>query len=167
MPVFIGFTGTRTDLPPSQRAALEAVLRSLHVWGWGASMAHGDCVGADLAAHDIAMRLGYMVHVLPPLSNRYRAFCVGHQNYVPAEYMIRNRRIASMCTRLVAAPLSPEEEAPRSGTWATVRMARHLGKPITLVWPDGRVEDEPGAAAQVGGEAGAGDAEAAHGPVSG
>ena len=165
MTVFIGFTGTRTDLPPAQRAALEAALRSLHVCG--ASLAHGDCVGADFAAHEIAMRLGYMVHVLPPLSNRYRAFCLGHQGYAPAEYMIRNRRIASMCTRLVAAPLSPEAEAPRSGTWATVRMARNLGKGVTLVWPDGRVEDEPGAAAQVGGEVGAGDPVAADGPGSG
>jgi hypothetical protein len=37
---------------------------------------------------------------------------------------------------LLAAPRTKTEEQ-RSGTWATIRYARKLGRQVCLLWPDG------------------------------
>lgn len=140
MTTLVGITGSRLELPPAQREALWLTLMFLHEPG--IELAQGDCENADAVAHWMATELGYITHVLPPTDPRYRAFLVGHHNYEPAAYMVRNNRIARMCTRLVAVPAAPEAASPRSGTWATVRMVRRLGKPIHLVWPSGRVEED-------------------------
>jgi len=57
--------------------------------------------------------------------------------------MARNRDIVAASDALLAAPEGPEASYPRSGTWATVRMARRAGLPIQIVWPDGRIETDP------------------------
>lgn len=142
----IGITATRQPVSTIQAAMLGARLERAQTLG-ATELVHGDCVGGDALAHSIAMLLGYVVHVRPPSNERYRAFAVGHHNYEPAEYMTRNRLIVGHCTELIALPMHLEsaDESRRSGTWATVRMARRLARPITLVWPDGRVEPDRGA----------------------
>lgn len=44
---------------------------------------------------------------------------------------------------MIATPSSKEEEL-RSGTWSTVRYARKLRRPVTLIYPDGSVVEEKG-----------------------
>ena len=45
-------------------------------------------------------------------------------------------------TVLIAAPAEQEGERLRSGTWATVRYARRLGRRVVLVCPDGSLRED-------------------------
>lgn len=83
---------------------------------------HGDCVGVDARAHEIAREFGYDIIVHPPFSDTYRAFCFGPRVEVRPrrEYLDRNRDIANEVEVLIAIPSSKTEEV-RSGTWATCR----------------------------------------------
>lgn len=47
-------------------------------------------------------------------------------------YMRRNDMLAVNCTHMVAFPPTGEEQL-RDGTWATVRRARDLGRPVLVV----------------------------------
>lgn len=51
---------------------------------------------------------------------------------VQGGYMKRNDATAEQADALIAYPPSSQEEL-RSGTWATVRRFRKLGKPVTIV----------------------------------
>lgn len=136
----IGFTGTREEPTEEQRDALYGLLRAKFTPG--AQFLHGSADGADHVAHDLAMGRGYIVHVFPPIIPTYRAFVEGHHNYPEQPYAVRNSRIVALADELIAVPKTREEDAPRSGTWQTVRKARAKGIPITIIWPDGKVEEE-------------------------
>ena len=113
--------------------------------GVGAALAgaiwvhHGDCIGSDKQANDIAHCRGLKVVVHPPTNPSNRAFCNGHIIHPPKDYIRRNHDIVDATERLVAAPATMSEEL-RSGTWATVRYARRTGKPVSLVFPNGSVQ---------------------------
>ena len=139
----VGFTGTREGLTSAQRDALREVLRALAP----SVVAHGDCVGGDAAAHDVARGLGVAVELHPPSTPALRAWCAMRAGEVvrePVEYITRNRALADATDVLVACPREEHGEAMRSGTWATVRWARKRGRRVVIVRPSGRVEDSDG-----------------------
>ena len=144
----LGVTASRGVPRP---AALHAATRLLDLWsrdvpGW---LHHGDCVGGDeaLAAHASER---WLLHSHPA------AVAPQHQANLPAALveprkpaLERNQDIvdavaaaiaAGRVGRLLAMPRSHMEEV-RSGTWATVRRAWQAGVPVTIVWPNGHVED--------------------------
>ena len=53
----------------------------------------------------------------------------------------RNKDIVEAANVLIACPKGAKEEL-RSGTWATVRYMRKLGKPVVIIYPDGTVKKE-------------------------
>lgn len=53
----------------------------------------------------------------------------------------RNSYIVKSSSALLVTPRR-SYEVRRSGTWATVRYARKLGRPILVIWPDGRTSKE-------------------------
>lgn len=137
----VGFTGTREGMGEAQLAALRWVLRELLC----AVLHHGDCVGADAQAHAAARALGMAVEIHPPSSPAMRAFCAAAEGDAvrqEAPYLERNRAIVDATSALVACPREEEGEADRSGTWATVRYARSIGRPVVVIRPSGRVERE-------------------------
>jgi hypothetical protein len=100
---------------------------------------HGDCVGADAEFHEISRALGIAVHIHPPTKNGKRAFCAHADIVRPVQdYLKRNRDIVDSCSVLLAAP-NADKEKLRSGTWATVRYARKLGKKIFILLPAGEI----------------------------
>ena len=129
----IGFTGTREGMTENQKKALEKLL--IEFLGKGASeFHHGDCVGADKEAHEIASALGYKVVVHPPRRAILRAFCAGDVILPERDYLQRNRDVVDSTDILIAAPKSGTEVL-RSGTWSTVRYARRKGKQIIILEP--------------------------------
>jgi hypothetical protein len=134
--MIVGVTGTRRGLPPLQFSSLRVTLERLRTSG-GSELHHGDCVGADAAAHQMWVGLGGRVVVHPPENPAARAFCDGVV-LPPRPFMARNHDIVRACSVLVAAPASSQETL-RSGTWATVRYARRRDCTILLVLPTGHV----------------------------
>jgi hypothetical protein len=133
-PIKIGFSGTSDGMTLNQKYFLRKIL----VKSQG-EFHHGDCVGSDAQAHDIAEECLLEIVIHPPLYSKYRAFKKTSRILDPKEYLARNWDIAMACDELIATPKGLKEEL-RSGTWATVRYFKKLVKPVTLIFPDGTIE---------------------------
>lgn len=132
----IGFTGTQVGMTWRQRQTLRRLLP------WGKDFHHGDCVGSDAQAHDIAHFQGLLITIHPPENLSKRAFKSAHTILPPKPYLDRNKDIVDACEVLIATP-SGKDELLRSGTWSTVRYARKLGKHILIIFPDGKIKKDP------------------------
>lgn len=135
----IGFTGSSEGITSLQRDKLRELL-SAWVSERGEHVAHhGDCVGADAEFHALALELGLRVVVHPPTNPKKRAFCRGFAERRPEKpYLDRNHDIVDSAERVIACS-GTMAEVQRSGTWATVRYARKVGKPVWVVFLDGSV----------------------------
>lgn len=140
MTVHVGFTGTQAGMTEAQFLQVGNLLLDL-----GATdLHHGDCFGADADAHKIATQGVFLdvIHVHPPTNPGRQALCAvrfGQDIVYPKKsYLERNRDIVDSACALIATPKEMTETL-RSGTWATIRHARKIGKPVWIVWPDGTV----------------------------
>lgn len=135
----IGFTGTSKGMTPEQITALRSILVDAE-----GELHHGDCIGADAQAHEIAEECGLLPILHPPTNYSKRAWCKSPAHLMRAEkpYLARNRDIVDETVALIAAPAEFEEQ-PRGGTWHTVRYARKQNRPIALILPDGTVRRTP------------------------
>lgn len=135
--MILGFTGTSAGMSAYQRLALLKILEQGDV----GEFHHGDCVGADAEAHDIADSMDISIVIHPPTDTRHRAYKTpkgddwGDMMWLPPKpYLERNHDIVDACDKLIAAPKEDTEQL-RSGTWATVRYARKVGKPVVILLP--------------------------------
>jgi hypothetical protein len=132
-----GFTGTQAGMTAHQKARLVTVL-TYFTEGSASELApqlhHGDCIGADWEAASIAKAMGFWIVAWPPTNSAKRGYFKSHDIHIPAPYLVRNQSIVKVTERLIAAPKTMEEEQ-RSGTWATIRYARKIGKPVEIIWP--------------------------------
>jgi hypothetical protein len=136
----VGFTGTQQHLSTAQFDLLAAVLTELTEM---TEAHHGDCCGGDLTFHVIIQESfpDVEIHIHPPEIENKRAFCVSNFVYEHKPYLERNRDIVDACDVLIACPKTLKEEL-RSGTWATVRYARKVGKPVAILWNNGKYDYE-------------------------
>lgn len=134
----IGFTGTREGMTELQKASLRKLLIDLRADG----LHHGDCLGADAEAHDIALELGLCVYIHPPKDETHRAFCKG-ACFVdePATHFARNRKIVDSTDILIGASIAPHP-LPKGGTWYTIDY-RLKKNSAYVIWPDGTVSILP------------------------
>lgn len=111
----------------------------------------GVCIGADSDAFEIASSapdLSFnpprtVAH--PPETTRLAAqadLMFADEVRPCADYLTRNRNIVDACEVLLACPKGNGEER-RSGTWATIRYARKVGRPVVIVWPNGELYGPP------------------------
>lgn len=141
----IGFTGTRKDLTKPQKRQLHARFVGItfyEIVNEGVEFHHGDCVGADEFAAQEAYVLGWRIVAHPPVRALLRAhFAHSDEEREPQHFLDRNHNIVDETDRLIACPEGPE--TMRSGTWATIRYALRVGKPVVVIWPDGTSEHLP------------------------
>ena len=130
----IGFTGTQEGVTTAQMSKLAELFATFGRF----ELHHGDCIGADKAAHLAARRVGASVVIHPPLVKSKRAFCESALVLPPKAYLERNKDIVDATEVLIACPKSSNEEV-RSGTWSTVRYARKQKKMEIIIFPDGAV----------------------------
>jgi hypothetical protein len=132
----LGFTGNRHGLARRQQDALCMALIGFREGGaeW---MHNGDCVGSDEYAGKIWHALGGRINLWPPDVDRHRAHLEAEVTEHPKSYLARNRDIVNSCTVLIATPRERVEQQ-RSGTWSTIRYARMVGRPIMIIFPDGK-----------------------------
>jgi hypothetical protein len=133
----VGFTGSRDKDMPERQA--QAVLEFMAGF---VCLHHGDCLGRDAHAHRLARQIGMLVEIHPPIYRTMRAFCAADYTNTPRRFLTRDRNIVDATEALIAAPKGFEEQL-RSGTWATVRYAKQLGKRVIVVFPDGTTEMHP------------------------
>lgn len=135
----IGFTGTQRGMTLGQMASFVQIAghiqSSVPKWRFH----HGDCLGADAEAHDIAKGAGAVVVIHPGTDDQgkspNRAHCVGHETLPAWPYLLRNKDIVNAVELLVAAPATVSEVV-RSGTWATIRYARGKSKNLVTLSPE-------------------------------
>lgn len=108
----------------------------------GISFRHGDCIGADAEAHQIARALGISPIIgHPPSNDSKRSFCEFDEQEEPLDYLVRNARIAKCSEILIGTPKEYTERV-RSGTWSTIRKARKLKKRVIVILPDGSLHKD-------------------------
>ncbi len=136
--MIVGFTGSSEGMTEEQAKALWAWLgllkQELKTDDEEMEFHHGDCVGADADADDLARIRKYKTVAHPPINEYKRAFKKSDVILEAKEYMARNRDIAKVCDVLIATP-KEAEEIVRSGTWSTVRKARKFGKEVIVLSP--------------------------------
>lgn len=129
----IGFTGTQDGMTDRQKENFKFNLVQYYVQGY-TRFHHGDCIGADAQACDIAKEIGFKIICHPPRASNKRAWKEYDEIWPVKDYLVRNHDIVDCCNVLIATPKSEHEEL-RSGTWATVRYARKMKKELLLVFP--------------------------------
>ncbi len=138
----VGFTGTRSDCTDEQRRAL---------YGWFKThlirmkeFHHGCCLGADQTASEWFDSAKGMKVVAHPSNLRRWTSSLGlmfaDQTMPKLPPLDRNRNIVNVTDLLLACPKGPEQ-FKGSGTWATIRYARKVGKKVIIFHPDGKVEE--------------------------
>lgn len=150
--IHIGVTGTRGILSPHQKRWLKDELVTLDlsvrlVQLQHPVLHHGDCLGADAFAHELAVQLGWSVVIHPPLNSKYRAYCSIEDAHARAskilrerKYLARDRLLAARCSIILGLPGLPRgEHVTRagnvkimSGTWYTLEQAMDLGKEVKI-----------------------------------
>lgn len=133
----IGFTGSRFGMSPSQADEVYGIWRArtiyaYHHGGQRFALHHGDCVGADKEACEMARDLGWYVIGHPPKVTKLRAFFESDEERPPKDYLARDRDIVAESSELFA---TPKYERPRGGTWRTVEFAEAAEKPVYVVEP--------------------------------
>ena len=126
----VGFTGSREGM--SQHQKEQFVLKMFELLP--TEFHHGDCEGADAEAHDIVREFLPNVKIVihPPENRVKRANMKGDEYRKPDMYLNRNKHIVDETEFLFAAPKTDVEEL-RSGTWSTVRYARKIHRPCTIL----------------------------------
>ena len=141
--MILGFTGTRQKVTDVQMKWLSVVFNQLTIH----ELHHGACVGADQAAHILALQHGIPIVVHPPVNPTYlAALCLTPQAKVTIlaakPYLNRNRDIVGATEGIVALPQQLREPPPLQwgGTWYTVDYAVRLNKSVVICYSDGRIE---------------------------
>lgn len=131
----LGFSGSRDGLTPIQRSRLAFLIAAI----CPDEAHHGDCKGADAAFHDIVREYAPDCRIVihPPETDVLQANCRGDETRPVKGYLDRNADIVAETEKLVACPRDLERVDFRSGTWATIRMARKAGKSFIVILPDG------------------------------
>jgi len=131
--MILGFTGTRKGMTPEQKLRFLDLIHALQP----TEFHHGDCIGADVEAHDRVKVHLPKCHIVihPPINKIYRAFRTGYTSRIPRPYFERNRDIVDASDHVIAASGS-RIPLIRGGTWYTIRYAL---KKVTILWPDGSI----------------------------
>lgn len=133
----VGFTGTRVGMTGKQEETFAKLISS-----FGATeFRFGCCTGSDEQAFYRVMEIGGIRTVAHPPRNKFSAFePLGADTILPDEEFIkRNHSIVDNTEVLIAISKTKEWEL-RSGTWATIRYAQKLGRPVHIIYPNGDTE---------------------------
>lgn len=156
--MIIGFTGTQSGLVQFQIDKVIEVLQAKQC----SEFLHGDCIGADDMANQLALNFGVKIFtIFPPDNPKKRSFCFDNNQltkhlrqatpyinkgnaqvrWMPIEpYLIRNRRLVDTCAFLIACP-KEHTNSIRSGTWSTIRYAWKTKRDLVIIPPVDRFDE--------------------------
>jgi hypothetical protein len=129
----IGITGTRSGMTEHQKQVIARFLQNS--WVEGAEFHHGDCVGVDVEAADIAKMMRYKIVSHPPAKNDLRAFHKSDEFRKPGTYFARNRTLVDEADVVLVVPFQMSHQ-PTGGTWYTHDYAVKKDKPVHIIYPE-------------------------------
>ena len=136
-----GFTGTRDGMNVQQKEEIIKMLQKDINDGIEIIASHGDCIGADKDFHDLLRSLSIHIKIIIhpgyskiDIENKLRAWCENPVEYIlePKPFLKRNKNIVDTCDILIGCPRTSIEDK-RSGTWATIRYSKKIGKPTIIL----------------------------------
>ncbi len=132
----IGITGTQEGMTEEQFGIIKEMMELLFM----TEIHAGDCVGFDAECITLVKELRPEVKTVghPCDIDEKRAFLEYDEEREAKAPLVRNRDIVDESEYLFACP-KETEEVLRSGTWATIRYARKVGKQVLIIYPDGTV----------------------------
>ena len=134
----IGVTGTRNGMNNIQSDCVNEYLAGLAAV-YQLELHHGDCVGVDAEAAEIANCRNIKIVCHPPEKDDLRAFYPFFRELrEPKSHFARNRAIVDECDILIVVPMDNEPQK-LGGTWYTHDYAKKKNKPIVIFYPDGRI----------------------------
>jgi hypothetical protein len=135
----VGFSGSREGMSPAQEDKVREYLLLICMNPGTIWLHHGDCIGADAQAHEIAKEYSYKIHLHPPLDPKYRAFLDKDCDIVEEcwSYHGRNQRILKKSQILIATPKHREDRG--GGTWYTINKAMIWKVPYIILFADGTI----------------------------
>lgn len=144
----VGFTGTRQGMTDQQHAEVADILSTLRSDIFESEFHHGNCVGADEQALEIATNLNYytIAHPASGLDDLQISVFASDEARNYRQPLARNRDIVREADVMIATP--KEMEQPRSargsGTWFTIEHCRkqNIKRRLIIVWPNGSVTKE-------------------------
>ena len=135
----LGVTGTRSGMTDYQRKNMvELISYAIDVGlerGGETYFHHGDCVGVDAQAAQIAKDLGCIVVGHPPVKDNLRAFFDDDETLPVKGYFQRNRDIVESSELLSVVPWQMEW-SNTGGTWYTHDYAIKKNKELIVLWPN-------------------------------
>lgn len=134
----LGITATRSGQTRRQKRVVVWLFKEYY---WS-EFHHGDCLGGDEEGFNIAKAAGVRTFAHPPINEKFRAFTKSDVILPQKDFIERNHYIVDSVNVMIACPASRTEQFRGSGTWATIRYARKVGRPLVLVWPDGEISFE-------------------------
>lgn len=138
----IGFSGTHEGLTNDQTLHVHMLLGDLKSAG-ATQATHGMCIGADEQFHFMAKALKYFVIGCPGVTKhnivwRRSEKCSDCDLIMPEKYFLsRNHDIVRESDVVIVCPKEVVEQFQGSGTWATMRFAKSVQRPLIILWPDG------------------------------
>ena len=136
----IGITGTRKGMSVYQLKSVRERMKTLyHISCESVELHHGDCVGVDVQAAEVARSMGIKTVCHPPADWRLRAH---HKSDVTLEqktYFARNRDIVDVCDILFVIPIQTSHSS-KGGTWYTHDYAVKQDVPVEIFFPARVVE---------------------------
>ena len=130
----VSFTGTRIGMSKTQERLFTEFLTKYK--DEIELFAHGSCCGCDEEAHDLVKKIlgnGVFITVFPSTSKTRKILSGANYVATPKIPMDRNIDIVKAGSDLLIACPRSDKEILRSGTWATVRIARKLKIPVVIL----------------------------------
>ena len=136
----MGFSGTRNGMTEAQKNAFVRLIDA-EPPNW---FHHGSCVGADCEAA-LIVRMRFPVYCVivrhPPKDTSLMAQNAPYGEDRPAKsHLARNRDIVNETELLIATPFQMEHQES-GGTWYTIDFAKKKKKKVTIIYPDGTLEE--------------------------
>jgi len=128
MIIDVGISGTRYGANRKQISKITELLIGFKEQG-AKKFRHGDCMGVDVEAAEIARELGYRIIKHPgPIGVGSKADFT--MDILP--FLDRNKVIVR-CSDIMLIVPHTNQEVLRSGTWATYRYAKEMRIPLRMV----------------------------------
>jgi hypothetical protein len=130
----IGITGTRSGMTVFQFNTVQNNLRYFIEQYPDSEFHHGDCVGVDVQAAEIAQELGYKTIAYPSVGEDLRAWHKSDIILEPNTNFARNRAIVQAVDLLFVVPYQMQYQN-RGGTWYTHDYAEKIGRNKLVFYP--------------------------------